>query len=135
MTWGTVDSIFVLSVADVATVKRNTWTTGIAKMTKAEEMVLFSNLVKNLPEGYVRDILTEAEPMIAREIQNDMATAEPITGLMSARTELAKALEEMRQMITKEAAELQKIRREKESIERQFDAVKSDIRVLAMSIK
>lgn len=104
-------------------------------MTKAEEMVLFSNLVKNLPEGYVRDILTEAEPMIAREIQNDMATAEPITGLMSARTELAKALEEMRQMITKEAAEPQKIRREKESIERQFEAVKSDIRVLAMSIK
>ena len=40
-------------------------------LSKSEEIELFSGIVATLPDGYVRDILTDLEPQIESAIRSD----------------------------------------------------------------
>jgi len=100
-------------------------------LTKAEEMKLFTELVSALPEGYVRDILTEATPAIESEIRNDCATAAPISGLIANRDELAQEIKGLQEQAKAEAAGLKLIREELKRIQKAKEDAIAEIRVLA----
>lgn len=100
-------------------------------MTKAEELKMFAGLVAALPDGYIRDILTEAKPFIEREVSNDMATAEPISGLIAKRDELTADVKRLQDEAKAEAAGLKLLRDEAKRLAKAREDAVAEIRVLA----
>lgn len=92
----------------------------MATLTKAEEMKLFRKLVEALPDGYVRDLLTEADEFIERDLSNDICT-DTISGLMRERDGLKVVVRDLE----KRAEDL---RREADATKREIARLKDDLR-------
>ena len=103
-------------------------------LLKRDEMKLLAELIAQLPDGYVRDILTEATPFIDCEIRNDNATHAPISGLIHARDEIAA----QNKAAKLELAGLQDAclttRRELNRLSKELEDVKSAIRTLHRNV-
>lgn len=41
-------------------------------LTKADELELYTKTVASLPDGYIRDILTDLQPCVERAVSNDL---------------------------------------------------------------
>ena len=100
-------------------------------MTKSEEFKVFAGLVAALPDGYIRDILVEATPMIEAEVRNDMATASPISGMIAARNELAEEVKRLQDEEKAEASALASLRGELKRLQRAKEDAIAEIRVMA----
>jgi chromosome segregation ATPase len=82
----------------------------MATLTKSEELALFRKLVEAMPDGYVRDLLVEADEFIERDVRNDMC-AGAITGLLAERAERKAELDAMEKRVAdlkKEAADAER---------------------------
>ena len=104
-------------------------------MTKAQELQLLTTLIAQLPaDSYVHDILTDAVPFIESSIRSDIATHEPISGIITAQREETVRLARMKHEATELTAQLDQKRRELDRLSRQLDAVRADIRTLARCV-
>jgi septal ring factor EnvC (AmiA/AmiB activator) len=100
-------------------------------MTKAEELVLFQNLVRSLPDGYVRDILTESEPFIADAMRSDLAGHQPVSGLLDAKRELLKEIAECERALSDLTREISEKNRDVNRLDARMAEAKAEITVLA----
>ncbi len=102
-----------------------------APLTKAAEMELFRQLVAGLPDGYIRDILTEAEPFIDSAIRSDLCSHSPISGLIDRQRELAEEIADARRQLAEVIRDLATARRELAAIDRRREETIAEVRTLA----
>ncbi len=82
-------------------------------MTKSEEIALLSGFTAKLPDGYLKDIFSDVQPMIVRAITSDFCVI-GFGDLQDAKTELNREIKELgvkKEALAKEVVELERDRR------------------------
>lgn len=62
--------------------------------SKAEEIATLGEIIESLPDGYLRDILTDARPMIESQIKSDLVYV-PLRQMFQSQVEQGKKLTEL----------------------------------------
>lgn len=103
----------------------------ISEMSKSEELLALRALVAQLPDGYVRDILTEAEPFIEDAMRSDLAGHQPVSGLLDSKRELVKEIAECQRALADLTREIAEKNREVNRLDARMQEAKTEVRVLA----
>jgi hypothetical protein len=86
---------------------------GVETMTKSEEISLLSSFTAKLPDGYLKDIFSDVQPMIERAITSDFCVI-GFGDLQDAKSELNQEIKELgikKSALAKEVVELERDRR------------------------
>ena len=82
-------------------------------MTKSEEITLLAGFTAKLPDGYLKDIFSDVQPMIERAITSDFCVI-GFGDLQDAKMELDKEIKELavkKAALAKEVVELERDKR------------------------
>jgi hypothetical protein len=61
-------------------------------LTKQEEIDLYQRLIEQCPEGYVRDILCDAQLAVTKAIRDDLCSGDPLREVIGQRMDEQRAL-------------------------------------------
>lgn len=102
-------------------------------MTKDDELALLDTFVAGLPDGYLRDILTDGRPAIERDIRNDM-TAGTLSHLENLRRQASDDLAAVRKQLQAAQDELSRTMRQVNRANDALAELRTDAKRIAATV-
>lgn len=104
----------------------------MADLTKAQERDLFDATLAQLPDGYIRDILTEARPIIFQLMADDIGCG--LGEALDQRRELDGEVRQLQKQVAELTAAAQTSQRQTDRAAARLETLKSEARVIARQL-